>query len=51
MIVKRRTDAKKQKARSRKKSKCRLQPCDDDAKITAPGDSTRAAPRKRVSFA
>ncbi|KAG8217157.1 hypothetical protein J3R82DRAFT_5216 [Butyriboletus roseoflavus] len=48
VIAKRRAEAKKEKARSRKKSKSRLRN-HDDAKITAPEDTT--APRKRVSFA
>ncbi|KAH0830217.1 hypothetical protein J3R83DRAFT_1574, partial [Lanmaoa asiatica] len=50
MIAKRRAEAKKKKTRSRKESKSRLRQR-DNAKITAPEDTTRAAPRKRVSFA
>ncbi|KAF8548483.1 hypothetical protein OG21DRAFT_1606912 [Imleria badia] len=50
MITKRRADTKKEKGKSRKESKSRLRQ-HDDVKITAPEDTTSAAPRKRVSFA
>lgn len=50
MIANRRAEAKKEKARSRKEFKGRLRR-GDDANITAPEETTSAAPRKRVSFA
>ncbi|KAF8126632.1 hypothetical protein EV363DRAFT_1432606 [Boletus edulis] len=51
MITERRADVKKEKAKSRKEPKGRVQQR-HNAKITTPEDSsTSAAPRKRVSFA